>query len=219
MAKQNALIKQKGWIEVIAGPMFAGKSEALIRKLHHMEFAEVNYLIFKPKIDTRTSEFIKSRNGNLKPALCIDNPEEILVELMNSNKIYNVIAIDECQFFDMTLVDVCDLLASKGYIVLVAGLDCNFRGEPFGPIPNLLTKAEKIDKMTAICSECGAEATRSQRLINGCPASYDEAEVLIGNTESYSPRCRHCHIIPNTPMTKTSLKFYQFNTGKLNLKK
>lgn len=208
MAKSRTFSLPNGWIEVICGPMFAGKSEELIRKLKRLEYAEVNYLIFKPHIDTRTKNEIESRAGLKKSAISIDNPSEILDYLLENKQIkYNVIAIDEAQFFDETLVSVCDFLANHGFIVFVAGLDRDFKGKPFGPIPELLTYADYIHKLTAICLKCGAPASMTQRLIDGKPADYNDDIVVIGNNERYSPRCRHCHVVPNKPYSDVQKKF------------
>ena len=134
---------------------------------------------------------------------------------MNSPESYDVIAIDECQFFNNDLVPVSNLLAKHGYLVIVAGLDRDFKGEPFGPIPSLLTVADKITKLTAICDKCGADATLTQRLINGQPASYYSSTILVGDTESYCARCRHCHEVVDKPLTSLEQKFLKF-TGKFN---
>lgn len=179
-----------------------------------MAYADVDYVIFKPYVDTRTKSEVKSRNGLVKDAVIIESPYEILDFLMDNEKQYNVVAVDEAQFFENTLVDVADLLADHGYVVVVAGLDRNFRGDPFGPIPALLTKADIVNKLTAICTECGAPATRTQRLINGSPANYSDPLVLIGNSESYTARCRHCHKVPGKPLSETEQKFMKF-TGRL----
>ncbi|MGL4948584.1 MAG: thymidine kinase [Mycoplasma sp.] len=214
MAKFRALTLPKGWIEVICGPMFAGKSDELIRRLNKLIYADVEYVIFKPKTDTRTSSEVKSRNGLVDDAEAIENPYEILHYLMESPITYNVVAIDEAQFFDETLVEVADILADHGYVVIVAGLDRDFRGNPFGPIPGLLTNADIVNKLTAICTECGAPATRTQRLIDGNPSNFTDQLVLIGNNESYTARCRHCHKVPGKPMSDAEQKFKKF-TGKL----
>lgn len=207
MAKFRALTLPKGWIEVICGPMFAGKSDELIRTLHKMQYADIEYVVFKPKTDTRTSNLIKSRNGLIKDAIEISDPYEVLKFIMNQNKIYNVVAIDEAQFFDDSLVEVADILANNGYVVIIAGLDRDFRGEPFGPIPKLLTKADFVNKLTAICTECGAPATRTQRLINNKPAKYTDNLILVGNNETYAARCRHCHEVPGKPTSDLEKEF------------
>lgn len=216
MAKFRALTLPKGWIEVICGPMFAGKSDELIRTLHKMQYADIEYVVFKPTTDKRSNKAIKSRNGLINDAHEINEPYEILEFIMNQNKIFNVIAIDEAQFFSNDLVDVADILADNGYVVIVAGLDRDFRGEPFGPIPKLLTKADIVNKLTAICTECGAPATRTQRLINNKPAHYNDPLILVGNTESYAARCRHCHKVPGKIRNELEQRFVK-HTKQLKL--
>lgn len=214
MAKINAFIKKPGSVEVICGPMFAGKTDELIRKLRKMEYADIEYVIFKPKIDTRQKN-IQSRNNLSREAIEIVSAFDILDFLMTSKKTFDVIAIDECQFFNSDLVAVCDLLAKHGYVVIVAGLDRDFKGEPFGPIPNLLTNADYVTKLTAICDQCGAEASLTQRLINGEPASYYSPSIQVGDAESYRARCRHCHKVKDKPLSNLETKFLRF-TGKFN---
>lgn len=214
MAKTNAFTKKPGSVEVICGPMFAGKTDELIRRLRKLEYADVEYVIFKPESDTRQKN-IQSRNNLSKDAISITSAFDILDFLINQKKTYDVIAIDECQFFNNDLVSVCDLLAKHGYTVIVAGLDRDFRGEPFGAIPNLLTNADYVTKLTAICDQCGAEATLTQRLINNEPASYYSSTILIGDYESYCARCRHCHRVLDKPLSNLESKFLKF-TGKFN---
>jgi thymidine kinase len=176
--------------------MFAGKSEELLRKINRLKYADVDFLLFKPKIDTRTKNKVKSRDGRANNAIIISRAEEILMHVKNKPNI-TVLAIDEAQFFDESLGEICDRLANSGKIIYVAGLDLNFKGEPFKSISSVMSYAEKIIKLTAICTECGAPATRSQRLINNKPADVDSPIVQIGNTESYAARCRHHHFVPN----------------------
>lgn len=204
MAKKNALTHQQGWIEVICGPMFAGKSEELLRRINRMSFADIKCAIFKPKLDTRTHN-IKSRDGRNMDAITIKSSYELYdyVDKLRPD----VIAIDEVQFFENDIVEVLQTLADSGINVLVAGLDRDFRGEPFGSISLLLTVAEKITKLTAICTECGADATRTQRLINGKPAPYESSQILIGNEESYTARCRHHHRVPHRPINPATAAF------------
>ncbi len=214
MAKQHTFVKRPGLLEVICGPMFAGKTDELIRRLRRWEYADVKYVVFKPKIDTRQKN-IQSRNNLSREAIEITNAFDVLDFLMNSRESYDIIAIDECQFFNNDLVPVCNLLAKHGYLVIAAGLDRDFKGEPFGPIPNLLTNADKITKLTAICDKCGADATLTQRLINGEPANYYSSTIMIGDSESYCARCRHCHEVVDKPLTSLEQKFLKF-TGKFN---
>lgn len=186
-----------GWIEVICGSMFAGKTEELIRRIKRLQYAKKNMLVFKPNIDNRFSlDEIVSHGGMSLKSIVVDNPMEIL---RNIDGRVDAVAIDEIQFFSREIVEVVDYLADKGIRVIVAGLDRDFRGEPFGALPQLLTKAEFVTKLTAICSVCGAPATRTQRLVNNKPASYNDPIVLVGASESYEPRCRHCHQVPNKP--------------------
>lgn len=190
---------REGWIEVISGCMFAGKTEELIRRVHVLSYAKKKIQVFKPKTDDRYStEEVVSHSGEHIICHVISKPQEILDILTEQDE---VIAIDEAQFFDETLVEVCDYLADAGKRVMVAGLDTDFRGEPFGVMPQLLTKAEFVTKLTAVCAKCGAPATRTQRLINGKPASFDDPIILVGAKESYEPRCRHCHEVDHRPRT------------------
>ncbi|MDR0985655.1 MAG: thymidine kinase [Mycoplasmataceae bacterium] len=198
MPKYNAFNSPLGYIEVICGPMFSGKSEELLRKLNRLKYAEVEYLLFKPKIDTRSRQ-VKSRDGRKQKAIEVKTSKEIYNYIHKQNKKYKVIAIDEAQFFDKNLGDVCDRLADEGIMIYVAGLDQDFRGEPFPAMLRLLSKAEKVTKLTAVCTECGAPATRTQRIIDGIPANHNSPIVKIGNTESYTARCRQHHEIPNKP--------------------
>lgn len=188
---------KEGWIEVIAGSMFAGKTEELIRRIKRLQYAKKNILVFKPSIDNRYSiDEIVSHSGMSIKSIPIDNPMEILKYIDGR---IDVVAVDEVQFFSSDVVAVCDYLADKGIRVIVAGLDRDFRGEPFGSMPELLTKAEFVTKLTAICSVCGAPATRTQRLVNNKPASYNDPIIMVGASESYEPRCRHCHQVPDKP--------------------
>ncbi len=186
-----------GWIEVISGSMFAGKTEELIRRIKRLQYAKKNILVFKPSIDDRYSiDEIVSHSGLSIKSIFIEKPSDILKYIDGR---VDAVAIDEIQFFDKEIVEIVDFLADKGIRVIVAGLDRDFRGEPFGAMPQLLTKAEFVTKLTAICNVCGAPATRTQRLVNNKPASYNDPIVLVGASESYEPRCRHCHQVPNKP--------------------
>lgn len=188
---------REGWLEVICGCMFAGKTEELIRRINVLSYARKNILVFKPKIDDRYSTTeIASHAGSKVPCIVISEAKEILNHV---NYDTDVVAIDEVQFFDEDVVDICEYLADSGLRVMVAGLDKDFRGEPFGVLPDLLTRAEFVTKLTAVCAKCGAPATRTQRIINGKPASFNDPIVLVGAKEAYEPRCRHCHEILNKP--------------------
>ncbi|MFW6173731.1 MAG: thymidine kinase [Elusimicrobiota bacterium] len=184
-----------GSIEVICGSMFSGKSEELIRRVRRVQIARKKVEIFKPIIDNRYHvQYIYSHNGSKVEASCIENSKEIL---KNINQESDVIAIDEAQFFDEGIIQVCQLLADRGKRVIIAGLDQDFRGEPFGPMPKLLAIAEYVDKLHAICMVCGKPATRTQRLVNGKPADYNDPTILIGAKESYEARCRQHHQVIN----------------------
>ena len=189
---------REGYIEVICGCMFAGKTEELIRRINVLSYAKQKILVFKPKIDDRYSEIeIASHSGRKVPCFAIDDPEEILDKVTDD---VQVVAIDEVQFFNSKIVDVCEYLADKGVRVMVAGLDKDFRGEAFGVMPELLTKGEFVTKLTAVCAKCGSPATRTQRLVDGKPASFDDPVVLVGAVDHYEPRCRHCHEVVNKPI-------------------
>lgn len=188
---------REGWIEVISGCMFAGKTEELIRRINVLSYAKKNIIVFKPKIDNRYSDSeIVSHSGAKVPCLVVEKAQDILKKIEADTE---VVAIDEVQFFDKDIVEVCEYLADKGIRVMVAGLDKDFRGESFGVMPELLTRAEFVTKLTAVCAKCGAPATRTQRLVNGKPAGYEDPIVMVGADESYEPRCRHCHQVPNKP--------------------
>lgn len=188
---------REGWLEVISGCMFAGKTEELIRRINVLSYAKMNIIVFKPKIDNRYSDTeIVSHSGVKVPCLVIEKAQDILKKIKSDT---DVIAIDEVQFFDQGIVSICEYLADKGIRVIVAGLDKDFRGEPFGIIPELLSRAEFVTKLTAVCTKCGAPATRTQRLVNDKPASFNDPVVLVGAIEHYEPRCRHCHEVLNKP--------------------
>lgn len=188
---------REGWIEVICGCMFAGKTEELIRRINVLSYAKKNIIVFKPKVDTRYSNTeIVSHSGARVPCLLVEKAQDILPLIKDDTE---VVAIDEVQFFDKDIVDVCEYLADKGIRVMVAGLDKDFRGESFGVMPELLTRAEFVTKLTAVCAKCGAPATRTQRLVAGKPASFDDPIVVLGEVEHYEPRCRHCHEVRNRP--------------------
>ena len=183
-----------GCIEVIVGPMYSGKSEELIRRLKRAEIARQNVLVFKPAIDNRYCvENVVSHSGVQFKAHRIDKASDILTYIEEDTQ---VVGIDEVQFFEEEVVEIARTLADRGLRVIAAGLDMDFRGEPFGPTPKLMAIAEFVDKLTAICMICGDPAHRTQRLINGSPASYDDPTILVGATESYEARCRLHHQVP-----------------------
>ena len=174
--------------------MFSGKSEELIRRIRRTQFAKQNAIVFKPCIDNRYSEEdVVSHNGLKVKAVPVSASKDIFDHITEE---MDVIAIDEVQFFDGDIVEVVQVLANRGYRVIVAGLDQDFRGLPFGQVPQLMAIAEHVTKLQAVCSVCGSPASRTQRLINEEPASFDDPIILVGASESYEPRCRHCHAVP-----------------------
>ena len=186
-----------GWVETISGCMFAGKTEELIRRIKVLEFAKKEIMVFKPVIDNRYSDSkVVSHAGSSVESHVIDNSGKILEMVKPTTQ---VVAIDEVQFFDDDICEVCNILADRGIRVMVAGLDTDFRGEPFGPMPTLITQAEFATKLAAVCNKCGAPATRTQRIVNGVPANYNDPIILVGASESYEARCRHCHEVPGKP--------------------
>ena len=174
---------QKGWIEVVCGSMFSGKTEELIRRLRRAEFAHQRVEIFKPQIDVRYSEDeVVSHNHSTIRSTPVESAQQIL--LMSSE--VDVVGIDEAQFFDENIIDVCRELANRGVRVIVAGLDMDFLGKPFGPMPALMATAEYVTKVHAICVRCGDLANHSHRL------TADDKQVLLGAHDTYQPICRHC---------------------------
>ncbi len=183
-----------GWIEVICGSMFSGKTEELIRRLRRAEIARQQVQVFKPSVDTRYfHKAIASHNGLHADAIPVDGCDDIR---RNLDELADVVAIDEVQFFEPEIVALCNELAEDGKRVICAGLDMDFRGVPFGPIPQLLAIAERVDKLQAICVVCGHPASRTQRLIEGQPACYEDPIVLVGASEVYEARCRAHHEVP-----------------------
>lgn len=186
-----------GWIEVICGSMYAGKTEELLRRIRRIEYAKKTILVFKPKLDNRYSESeVVSHNNERVRSINISNPKDIMKYV---DPLPYAIAIDEVQFLNTDVIDICEDLANKGVRVILAGLDKDFRGEPFGIMPELLARAEYVTKLNAICQVCGAPATRTQRIINGKPAKYSDPIILVGAKEHYEARCRHCHIVEGKP--------------------
>ncbi|OEG62508.1 MAG: thymidine kinase [Halanaerobium sp. MDAL1] len=173
--------------------MYCGKSEELIRRLRRVKIAKQKIKVFKPVLDNRYSKKdVVSHSGDSIEAVPVDHPEEIL-ERIDDN--VDVVGIDEAQFFHEDLVEICENLADKGIRVILAGLDRDFRSEPFGPMPELMARAEYVDKLHAICIQCGEPASRTQRLIDGEPAAKDDPVILVGASEVYEARCRSCHAI------------------------
>lgn len=191
-------IKQReGWIEVITGPMFAGKTEELIRRVKRLEFAKQNIIVFKPLMDNRYAENeVVSHNNNRTRSIDINKAKEIMEYVDDYTE---VVVIDEIQFLDEDAVEICEYLADHGIRVIVSGLDRDFRGEPFSFMPKLMSLAEEVTKLSAICVKCHTPATRTQRIINGKPASYNDPIILVGAQDSYEARCRHCHDVPDRP--------------------
>ena len=184
----------QGSIEVICGSMFSGKTDELIRRLVRAKIAKQKVQVFKPAIDVRyAAEKVTSHAGADFDAIPVEKAADILKKLDADT---TVVGIDEAQFMDAQVVDVAQELAEQGKRVLVAGLDLDFRGEPFGPMPLLMSKAERVDKLHAICMVCGDEASRTQRLVNGKPARYDDPVVIVGASEMYEARCRVHHEVP-----------------------
>ena len=183
-----------GSIEVICGSMFSGKTDELIRRLVRATIARQRVQVFKPAIDVRYAvEKVTSHAGSHYDAIPVQKAAEIREKLEPDT---TVVGIDEAQFFDPEVLQVAEELASRGIRVLVAGLDTDFRGEPFGPMPVLMSMAEHVDKLHAICMVCGDEASRTQRLVNGKPARYDDPVVIVGASEMYEARCREHHEVP-----------------------
>jgi thymidine kinase len=180
-----------GWIEVVCGSMFSGKTEELIRRVRRAKIARQKVQVFKPSIDTRFGRTdVVSHNGLQVEAVPVEGVEQ-LNGLIDDDA--TVIALDEAQFFGSEVIQLCESLADRGVRVIVAGLDLDFRGEPFGPMPQLMARAEQVTKLQAICVKCGGPASRTQRLIDGRPASYDDEVILVAASEVYEARCRACH--------------------------
>jgi thymidine kinase len=183
-----------GWVEVIAGVMFSGKSEELIRRVRRALIARKRVQVFKSHLDDRYAGVYKvgSHDGRTIEAVPVDSSSQIALRL---DPLAQVVAIDEVQFLDAGIIALANDLAARGRRVILAGTDTDFRGEPFGAMPQLMCTAEVVDKLHAICVMCGAPATRNQRLIDGKPARYDSPIVMVGGADSYEARCRACHKI------------------------
>ena len=184
VSSANGEMMRRGRIEVICGSMFSGKTEELIRRMKRAKFAKQNVEIFKPAIDVRYSEEdVVSHEGNAISSTPIDSSASIL--LMSAG--VDVVGIDEAQFFDEHIVEVCNQLANQGTRVIIAGLDLDFKGQPFGPMPALLAIADEVTKVHAICVRCGSLAYVSHRLVS------NDKQVLLGETQEYEPLCRECY--------------------------
>ncbi len=184
-----------GWIEVVAGVMFSGKSEELMRRVRRATIARKRVQVFKSHLDDRYAGLlaISSHDRRTVEAVPVDSSAQIMTRL---DPTAQVIAIDEAQFLDAGIVQVATALAERGRRVILAGTDTDFRGEPFGSMPQLMAVAELVDKLHAICVLCGAPASRNQRLIGGKPAAYDSPTIMVGAADSYEARCRACHSVP-----------------------
>jgi len=183
-----------GWIEVIGGVMFSGKTEELVRRVRRAMIARKRVQVFKSHLDSRYAGVfsVSSHDGRSVEAIPIDSSTQIAQRVDPTS---HVIAIDEAQFLDEGIIEVASSLAHRGRRVILAGLDTDFRGLPFGPMPQLMAVAELVDKLHAICVLCGAPATRTQRLIEGQPATWDSATIMVGGREAYEARCRACHVV------------------------
>jgi thymidine kinase len=188
------MTKEIGSVEVITGSMFCGKTDEMIRRLRRAAIAKQNVQVFKPAIDERyDKKKVVSHAGSQFDASPVATSADIL-ELLNPDT--TVVAIDEAQFLDDGIADVVNQLAEQGIRVIVGGLDLDFRAEPFGMMPIVISQAEQVDKLHAICMVCGEDASRTQRLVNGKPAHYEDPVVIVGADELYEARCRKCHIVP-----------------------
>ena len=194
---------RSGSIEVIAGVMFSGKSEELLRRVRRAEIARRRVQVFKSHLDERYSgiKHVSSHDGRVIEAVPIGTAGDMMRLLRPDTE---VVAVDEAQFLDDAIVDVSTALAERGVRVMLAGTDTDFRGEPFGAMANLMAVAETVDKLRAICMVCGNDACRNQRLIDGRPAPYESPIILVGGSDSYEARCRHCHRVPRRDEDQTA---------------
>jgi thymidine kinase len=195
---------RSGWIEVITGVMFSGKSEELIRRVRRAVIAHQRIQVFKSHLDERYGgkTLVTTHDGVAVEAHPVDSAAEIM-RLSRADS--TVVAIDEAQFLDDAIVAVATAMADRGVRVILAGTETDFRGEPFGAMPHLLAVAELVDKLHAICVVCGEPACRNQRLIDGRPAPYHSPTIMVGGRETYEARCRHCHQVPKAMDAQTRL--------------
>jgi thymidine kinase len=193
-----------GWVEVVSGVMFSGKSEELLRRVRRAVLARKKVQVFKSHLDERYGGLhaVSTHDGGRIESEPVSASVEIMERLRRDTE---VVAIDEVQFLDHGIVEVANALADAGIRVIIAGTDMDFRGEPFGPIGPLLAVAERVDKLQAICVRCGALATRNQRLIDGRPAPAEGPTIQVGGLESYEARCRACHDVPSRSRAQISL--------------
>ncbi len=196
---------QDGWVEVVSGVMFSGKSEELLRRVRRALIARKRVQVFKSQLDDRYGGIfrISSHDGSELEAHPVSTSVQVAEQIHDDTQ---VVAIDEAQFLDDGIVSVANALADRGVRVIIAGTDMDFRGEPFGPIPLLLAIAERVDKLHAICVLCGDLATRNQRLIDGRPAPAEGPTIQVGGSESYEARCRRCHEVPLRTRHQTELE-------------
>jgi len=194
----------EGWVEVVSGVMFSGKSEELLRRVRRALIARRQVQVFKSHLDDRYGgvQRVGTHDGKEFEAIPVNRSVQIAEQVRDDTQ---VVAIDEAQFLDEGVVGVVNALADRGMRVIVAGTDMDFRGEPFGPIPQLLAIAERIDKLHAICVRCGDLATRNQRLIDGKPAPAEGPTIQVGGSESYEARCRACHEVPAMDRAQTEI--------------
>lgn len=195
MTSDTYFTARSGWIEVIAGVMFSGKSEELLRRVRRAEIAKRRVQVFKSHLDERYAGVFKvsSHDGRTTEAVPVDTAAQI-AERVHPD--VHVVAIDEAQFLDERVVQLATDLASRGIRVILAGTDTDFRGEPFGAMPELMAIAEIVDKLHAICVKCGNPASRNQRLVDGRPALYSSPTIMVGGEDTYEARCRACHQVP-----------------------
>ena len=187
-------MKKNGTIDVICGPMFAGKTEELLRRVRRLEYAHKNVVLFKPQIDDRYEKsYVVSHNQNKALCVAIKDAPEMLKYVKDDT---DAVVIDEFQFLGDEAIDIVLYFSRKGIRVILSGLDRDFRNEPFSNMPKILSYADTVLKLTAICVKCGEPATCTQRIVNGSPAPYDNPQILVGATESYEARCASCHEVP-----------------------
>ena len=193
----NASPLTGGWIEVVAGVMFSGKSEELMRRVRRAVIARKRVQVFKSHLDDRYAGVlaVTSHDGRSVDAVPVDSSAQIAARI---DPVAHVIAIDEAQFLDDGVCELATSLAARGRRVILAGTDTDFRGEPFGPMARLLAIAEFVDKLHAICVLCGAPACRNQRLIDGEAAAWDSPVIMVGGLDTYEARCRACHVVRGT---------------------
>lgn len=201
--------EKKGRLEIVCGSMFSGKSEELIRRIKRAQIAKQHVVMFKHSLDDRTTtEYVASHDGNKFEAIPIEHASTILAVV---EKDIEVIGIDEVQFFPSEIINVICTLINNGKRVIAAGLDLDFRGIPFGPMPILMAIADETMKLKAICMVCGQDAHLTQRIINGKPASYADPIIMVGSEESYQARCRSCYVIDKHPMLDVTSEIQRSN--------